>query len=86
MYGNAIPLSWTAFAMNRLKVLGCALIASSFLFLWAYVLMAFVIAYNLALGRGTGVDVAGEGWMRALFEPLLGAAPLAAGIYLCLRR
>lgn len=72
--------------MKRLKVLGCALIASSFLFLWVYVLIALVIAYNLALGQGTGVEVAGEAWMRTLFEPLVGAAPLAAGIYLCLRR
>ncbi len=68
--------------MNRLKLLGYALIAWSFYFYWAYVLSALVVAYNLFTGQGLGIEFAGELSVLAVLESLAGIVPLAIGIYL----
>lgn len=74
------------FVANRLKIFGCALVASSFVFLWVYVLVAFVAAYSLITGHGTGVDVAGESGMWTLLSPLpAGAALMGLGVYLIMK-
>lgn len=71
---------------NRPKIFGCALVASSFVFLWVYVLIAFVAAYSLIAGHGTGVDVAGESGVRTLLSPLpAGAALMGSGVYLIMK-
>lgn len=67
--------------MNRLELLGCALTASSFYFLWVYVLALVVVAYNVATWQGIGLDFAGDG-VQNFLSNLVGVVPLAAGICL----
>lgn len=68
--------------MNRLRLLGCALIALSFYFLWVYVLMALVVGYNLVTGQGPGIEFAGGHALLGFLAHLVGVVPLAVGIYL----
>lgn len=67
--------------MNRLKLLGYALIASSFYFLWVYALALVVVAYNVATRQGFGLDFAGDG-VQNFLSNLVGIVPLAVGVYL----
>ena len=68
--------------MNYLKLLGCALIAFAFYFLWVYVLMALVVGYNLVTGQGLGIEFAGGHAVLGFLAHLVGVVPLAVGIYL----
>ena len=71
--------------MNRLKLLGCALIALSFYFLWVFVLMALVAAYSLTTGQGLGIEFAGKHGVLdhlGFLSRLVGVVPLAIGIHL----
>ena len=75
-------LSQDFFVMNRLKMIGYALAASSFFFLWIHVLAALVTMHSL-IGHGTGVEFASESGVWTLLGPLpAGAALLGAGVYL----
>ena len=78
---------YDTYLMNKLKLLGYGTIASSFYFLWVWLLVLFVMLYNIIQNQELGVvtEFTEDGGHTVLYSLLLGIALLVGGVYVLIR-